>query len=152
MCCIPTTRCAKCTLYRKSLRTFYSRHQQQQPHVEEAPTTPSSHVNFRFLSPEQLRMRLRNVSAQKRTTAQALSRLRAKIQKSLQVCGVDVTESLHQDITTIMHECSTKALSDHPEESFARVFWQQQMQAAKVGGRQRRYHPSSATSLVEHTI
>ena len=81
------------------------------------------------------------MSAQKRTTAQALSRLRAKIQRSMHVCGVDVSEKLHQDISTVMHECSTKALSDHPEESFAHVFWKQQMQAAKVGGRQRRYHP-----------
>ena len=86
-------------------------------------------------------MRLHNVTTQRRVTAQALSRLRLKIKKSMEVSSVSVSEDLHQDINSIMNECSNKALSDHPADSFARIFWQQQLQAATAPGCQRRYHP-----------
>ena len=136
MCGDSSGRCSQCTFYRKTLRAYHSRkvHTTQQG---EAPTTPSSCVNYRFLNPEQLQICLRNIHSQQCVTTQKLNRLPTKIAEC-----VDVNENLHKDISTIMSECAENALSCHAPDSFAHVFWQQQVQAASVShSSQRRYHP-----------
>ena len=54
--------------------------------------------------------------------------------------GVNVSEQLNDDLDSIMQEYSTDIASKLPENSFERIFWDQQLQANAVKAHGRRCH------------
>ena len=93
---------------------------------------PSSHANYRWLSPDELKERLHNTQRLQQSTAKRLVWLRAKIAQSVKEYGVELDATSHNDVKAIMEQGADKALSAHPPGSFAHVFWQQQLQAAST--------------------
>ena len=56
--------------------------------------------------------------------------------------GTLIDTNFQQDLLTIMEENQDVVEKAYPEESFARLFWEEQLKVAKVGdARQRRWHP-----------
>ncbi|KAL5506392.1 hypothetical protein EMCRGX_G008018, partial [Ephydatia muelleri] len=121
-------RCIKCHEYRKRLHMMVSRLKQQQ-HTD--TTHPSSHANYRFLTPSQLCSRLRNLHKEHENVRRKYERLKKRLALYCDSDGgVEVDDTLHQDLKVIMQENSSK-FSLSPD-SFEKVFWEQQEQAASV--------------------
>ena len=69
-------------------------------------------------------------------------RLKDKIAHLCQKEGVLLDHTLHHDIVAVMEENKESIHSNHKEASFQRLFWDQQMAAAKLSDpRQMRWHP-----------
>ena len=69
-------------------------------------------------------------------------RLKDKIAHLCQKEGVLLDHILHHDIVAVMEENQESIHSNHKEGSFQRLFWDQQMAAAKLSDpRQMRWHP-----------
>ena len=121
-------RCSECTHYRKAGRSKCSR--QSTPHTEQ-----SSHVNYRYLTKDELKERLHELHTQERNTAKKCLRPSEKIAASV---GTNVDD----DVKQIMEQCSDDILSKQPPNLFPHIFWKQQLQSASLSNnRQRRWHP-----------
>ena len=69
-------------------------------------------------------------------------RLKDKIAHLCQKEGVILVHALYHDIVAVMEENQESIHSNHKEGSFQRLFWDQQMAAAKLSDpRQMRWHP-----------
>ena len=103
---------------------------------------PSSSTNYRFLSKDELTDRLRATHTLQRNTQQKLERLRERIVETVEKNGVEVDEETNDDLLKVMETCSKDGLVKHPQDSIQHVFWQQQLQCARLANpRQRRWHP-----------
>lgn len=70
-----------------------------------------------------------------------LKRLKEKVQKLLQE-GETVDNELNSDLLHIMKENVNKVHEDHPQNSFSRLFWDEQLKAISAKDtRQMRWHP-----------
>ena len=49
--------------------------------------------------------------------------------------GVEVDEQIHGDLSHIMEEMTHEVEKEFPENSFERVFWNQQIQAKRAKGK-----------------
>ena len=137
--CGPTVeRCDECSRYRKTLRALCSK----ENHQDTPRSHPSSRVNYRFLSNDELKERLHEVHTLQRNTAKKLQWLQVKIAASVEKEVVDLDETSYADIKGIMEQCSEAVTSKHSPDSFQRVFWEQQLHAATLScSRRRRWHP-----------
>ena len=72
----------------------------------------------------------------------ANERLKDRISYLCQKEGVLLDETLHQDMVSIMEESEESIHSSHKEDSFQRLFWDQQVTASKLSDpRQMQWHP-----------
>ena len=67
------------------------------------------------------------------------NKLRNKLAALTEKKGIYVDENIEKDLVAIME---TSTPSEFPENSFQKLFWQQQMDAVRVSPRGRRWHPS----------
>ena len=67
-----------------------------------------------------------------RSSSQQIRRMRLRLDKAIEHRGVQVDESLHQDLSSIVADNSSNILDKYPAGSFARIFWQQQEQASRL--------------------
>lgn len=71
-----------------------------------------------------------------------MQKLRERIAKSAEHNGVEVDECLSEDLMKIMEESNDYLEKHFPEGTFRRLFWDQQLQAAKAQNAwQMRWHP-----------
>lgn len=139
LCTTSSERCAGCTSYRDTLRATSSKQAKQST---ASRSHPSSSTNYRFLSKDELKDRLSATHTLQRSTHKKLERLKEKIVESLEKNGVDVDEETHDDLLKVMEKCTEEGLVKHPQDSFQQIFWQQQLQCARLtNSRQRRWHP-----------
>ena len=87
--------------------------------------------------------RLTNLRKEYTKKSLNLCYLKKKISQSCDAHGIIVNEELHDDLKAITQipDC-TKLVLDHPEDSFVRIFWQQQLKA--MSGKKSanmRWHP-----------
>ncbi len=75
---------------------------------------------------------MNQLHAKVRSSSQQIKRIKQNLEKAIDRCGVKVTESLHQDLSSIVADGASDVLDKHPEGSFARIFWQQQEQASRL--------------------
>ena len=68
------------------------------------------------------------------------NRLRSKIVELTEQKGVYIDENTEKDLVTIMEE-NNSVVDKFPEQSFQRLFWQQQMEAVKRSRQGCRWHP-----------
>ena len=137
-------RCSKCAKYRKTLRALVSRqsHSEQQTGCEHSKTGAESHVNYCYLAVNEKDERLRELHTQHRNTTKRLRHLEEKLFLAIEEKGNSVDESVHSDLRQIMQECNAKVMSEYPEGSLARIFWEQQLKAASCRDRQQmHWHP-----------
>ena len=129
-------RCEACTTYRNNLRAMHHR-------VDHAPTlSPSStasHTNIRYLNTPQRFKRYKGLKARCVAAEKKVKGLKDNINSLIASSSVAVDKSLHQDLTKIVQDNQRK---EFPENSFQRLFWDQQMQSLTVqDNRQLRWHP-----------
>ena len=132
-------RCPACEKHRKALHSMLTRHNSSKPVTS---TAPSSHVNYRYLSSSEKNLRLQNMHTLQRQTKLRLDRISAKITQITEEMGVDVDEATHTDLVDIMEENRGIVSADFPENSFQKLFWEQQQKAASLkNARSMRWHP-----------
>ena len=124
-------RCDQCRLYRKTLFSLLTRHQQRQSSPTDR-TDPTSHVNYRFLTSPEKEERLQRFHHMHRIDQQKIARLQAALNVAVKGRGVVVDEDLHQDLKRIIQENEKSISATYPSGSFARLFWENQMRAASV--------------------
>lgn len=95
-------------------------------------TAPDSHVNYRFLSSPEKTERLRCLHTQQRHMRLSQERLKAKLNKVIEKKGVAVDDEMHTNLQQIMQEKSSDMAQAFPEDSFGRLFWDQQQKAARL--------------------
>ena len=96
---------------------------------------------IRYQSLPELATRVKEVHHQFRLLSKQHDRLKSKIGAATELVGVDVDKETHADLVAVSSEC-TKLLKDLPPNSFQKIFWQQQLDAAsKKDARTVRWHP-----------
>lgn len=126
-------RCTKCNQLRVTLRGRQYRLKQQTDRC-----SINSCVRLSFLSREELRKRSNNLQVELKRIRNQQIRLKEKIERSVLNHGVVIDDyHLDNDIKSILENESDKCNST----PFARIFWQQQAEAAKKDPRGMRWHP-----------
>eukprot|EP00731_Ephydatia_muelleri_P009301 Em0004g1639a len=131
------SRCTTCSTYRCTLMAqnsvqnglHYAKHM--------------SHINYRYQPVSCLATRLIQLRKQLKRQSAHLQRLKIKISQQCETLGVAVDDSLHSDLraTSALPDC-TDIMQQYPKDSFPRIFWQQQMEAAsRKNARTMRWHP-----------
>ena len=127
-----TTRCRPCIRFRLALRMMASR----------ARKARSLHTGNSFLRSPFLRAKLSALARERKTSLQRIRRMEAAIECMNEESSVDVDEELHGDLTSIASEYESTISQTYAEGSFRRLFWDQQLKAAKSkGSRGMRWHP-----------
>ena len=105
-------------------------------------TSPHSHGNYHYLQDGEKDERLHNMHSLYRNTKGKLDRLRLKITQITADSGVQLDEETRADMVGMMAESSKEVEKTHSEDSFLRIFWEEQRKAASCGNpRQVRWHP-----------
>lgn len=132
-------RCSACSKHRKSMRAILSRKKTS----KNTSTEPSSHVNYRFLSDHEKMERLKSLHREGKTLKQRVKRITKRLEEILETHGSTLDEELHSDMKSIMAANAQSIADKHPPDTFARVFWEQQMKASsQCDARQMRWHPA----------
>ncbi len=135
------SKCDFCRKYRSVLRAMDSRRKKCSPSSEK--TAISSHVNFRYLSTPEKTQRLTNLRAEVVQQKRKIEFLEEKVKMLTEASGVEVDKEIHDDLGGIMEEMTEEVEKQFDENSFERVFWNQQLQAKQVKDhRQMRWHPA----------
>ena len=133
------TRCNQCVTYRRSLAVMASRHSLQRSIQK---TAPSSHTNYRYLSSPEKIDRLRQLHQCNRSVQKKLCRLKARVAEMISTTNVQLDVETTSDLCAIMELEEESILKKYPEDSFQRVFWQQQKEASSKDKRGMRWHPA----------
>jgi len=71
-----------------------------------------------------------------------VEKLKKRIDEITAAQGIVLDEALQSDLLDVMKNNHVKVHQEFPEGTFQRIFWDQQLQAAKIGNlRQMRWHP-----------
>ena len=132
-----SVRCPNCVTCRKTLAIQIKRHQSQ------SSVSPSSHVNYRYLSATELAVRLKHSQRQCRIASKHISRLQEKISKATVENGIVVDNQMHNGLLDIMCAETSEVYKKYKPDSFHHLFWKQQMEAAThQDARGMRWHPA----------
>ena len=131
--------CQKCVLYRETLRITVFRHEHKQSKDRSAP---SSHTNYRYLTTLEKLDRLRHWHDKSRALQKKVlcsqERIAGLVAKEGVSLDIDTTEDLH----AIMEEENITVAERCPENSFQRLFWDQQREASSKSSKGMRWHPT----------
>ena len=126
--------CLSCKKYRSTLRSMHHRLKKQ--------TKPSKYTNDRYLNTPEKVEKISSLRKRALTAEHNVSKLRERICKLTQDDSETVDKDLESDLLDIMRENDEKVKASHPEGSFTRIFWEEQLKAASVGNmKQIRWHP-----------
>ena len=98
----------------------------------EKHTSVSSHTNYRYLRTPQRKQRMSNLRAEVKTKRNEVERLKLKLKEATEKRGICVEKQLEDDLQTVMLEKTKEISEKHAENSFHRLFWDQQLEALKV--------------------
>ena len=136
---VPFNKCGVCNRHRNTLRTISNRYNSRS---KQTLSDSSSHSNYRYLNTPEKKARLTNLSKRMHKSEKELKKFKAKIQQLTDKSGVYVDDELHSDLVATMKENSNCIVGMFPEESFANLFWKEQMKAASLkNSHQMRWHP-----------
>ena len=131
-----TKRCIFCNKQRRSLAAMVSR-----PHLDDK-TDPSSHTTYCNLTNEEKDQRLHRLQQERKANRSKVTRLKQKISKITEEQGIQLDEVLHKDMQLIVDEEKDAIHLKYPENSFQRLFWEQQEKALTLkNARSMRWHP-----------
>lgn len=123
-------RCPACTGYRPSLRAISSRDLRA---VEaDQRTAPDSHTNYRYLSTPEKDRRLSRLHAATRNTKKSITHMQARLAEVSETSGISVDPGIHDDMVTVMEAHTQDIHQRHAPDTFARLFWDQQLQASRA--------------------
>ncbi|XP_077865085.1 uncharacterized protein LOC144350905 [Saccoglossus kowalevskii] len=132
-------RCCKCSSYRSNLRSLSSR-RKSQGKEQNMCTDTNSKANFRYLDKTQLHARATNLQRERSNVKKSLDRI---VKRLISTEGISVEKPLQSDLKTIMEVHSKDVTKAYSEDSFQRLFWEEQLRHAKCAdSRQMRWHPT----------
>ena len=132
-------KCLSCQRYRSTLRSAYSRFMRRQP---DRVSDTGSHVNIRYMTTPEKRCKMRKMMLRTQEAEQEIKKLRRKIAQLTYKHGEAVELDLHNELLNVMKQKTKDVLDAYPEGSFTRLFWEEQLRAAKASDpRQMRWHP-----------
>ena len=131
--------CNACHSYKDFLRTARYRLKKKSDPVKLANrVSDTSKTNFRFLSNEELMLRLENVQKHKREALVKVANMSVMISKLISKEGEQIEEKHHEGLAEIMSSTECTFEPDTPQW----LLWQQQKeQAKKKDSRGMRWHP-----------
>ena len=133
---VNTKRCDKCKKYRNVLSAMVSR-----PRKDDR-TNPSSHTTYVNLSTPEKNQRLSLLHQENRKAKQQIRRLNQKLEAITVQQGVNLSDELHNDIKQIASTNTQEIYSRYPENSFQRLFWDQQTKASSYqSSKSMKWHP-----------
>lgn len=139
----PSSRCHTCNDYRRILNAMVFR-QQKEP--EEGQ--PQSHTNYRYFNTPEKKLKFQQLRSKTRVCVQREKRLRERLEKAVEERGVQVSDDLHDDLSTTMEESATAIREQYSPESFQRIFWEQQYRAMQLkDSRSMRWEPAMIRSV-----
>ena len=92
-------------------------------------TEMSSHTNYRYLQPDTLKIRLKNVMKSKRTADRNILRLNEKLQSFIHDEGIELVEEDASDIGQLIVDidgASSNSTQQSAKSHFQKIFWDQQ--------------------------
>ena len=101
---------------------------------------PSKHVNYRYMSTPEKISQMRALRRDNRVLSKRLTRLRSKIPSVVEVEGVEVGNEMSSDLWDIVSE-ESPSVEALPEDSFRKLFWEQQQAALSKKKTAMRWHP-----------
>ena len=128
-------RCDCCKTFRDNfLRKSVSRllKSQQDQHLTDRCNV-QSHTNYRYLTTPEKVQRMHNMHESIRISKRKISALQGRLDRLIEVNGVNVDESTHNGLLSILnnHQQNSTGCAD----TFSSIFWRQQLKAASVKGR-----------------
>ena len=101
----------------------------------------SVHKNIRYMSSEEKDQRIQQLTMDKRAVKAQMTYLKNKLAVQTEEKGVLLDGSM-EDLIRIAGDHQTQILKSYPEESFQRLFWEQQLQTTSTSPKGRRWHPT----------
>ena len=99
-------------------------------------------MNNRWRTPSELTEKLSQMKSDFKVAKRKIKKLTTSLDKAVQRDGMTVGDPTHNDLVTIMKENSEKIAAIYPENSFPRLFWDQQLKAAsQKKASSMRWHP-----------
>ena len=140
---VNTAKCASCMQYRGVLRALYSRQCKTTIKATQERTKVSSHTNYRYLNAEEKNERISNLRAEVIQNRREIKKVKEKIDAMHEKNSIVVNDMLHEDLESIMKEMTEDVQKNHADNSFRRLFWQQQLEANQLKDRRQvRWHPA----------
>ena len=128
-----STRCVKCSEYRKTLNVMLKRHTNRETRILSARRTdPESRTNYRFLTTPEKKQHLRRLRLRNKVCQQRIKRISEKLDQVVEENGIEVDSTLHQDLVTTMDENQAQVFNHYPPGSFQQIFWEHQHKASKL--------------------
>lgn len=129
-------KCLPCINYRSTLRAMKCRMEKT---TTSDSTSHKSHTNYRYLQPDEMMARMKNLQRAKRTAEKCVSRLNEKLHSIIDEHGIELEDEDASDMATLMKEMDGEA---NAKNHFQKVFWEQQKKYNKLSDkRQMRWHP-----------
>ena len=133
--------CSTCKKYRQVLNRLLFR-LKNETHQDTDRTNPTSHTNYRFLNSPEKADRLHRLHQQVRLDHQRIARLKESLDQIAEGRSVPVGDALHEELKQIMQDNTITINQSYPSNSFARIFWESQQQAARMkSSRSMRWDP-----------
>ena len=102
----------------------------------------SSHVNDCFKCTPEKKAKLAKLKTRANIAEQNVKNLKARLEKLSEKQGENLDSRLHGDLLGIMNSENESIRQSFPNDSFARLFWEQQLHAASLKDpRQMRWQP-----------
>lgn len=135
-----SNQCQRCVLHHETLRAMVFRHEHKQ--CTDDRSAPSSHTNYRYLTTPQKVDCLRNLHDKNRALERKVQRSQERITALVAKEGVSLDTVTTTDLHTIMEEEHVTVAEQYPENSFKRLFWDQQREASSRSTKGMRRHPA----------
>lgn len=91
-----------------------------------------SHTNYRWLSSDEMRQRLKSLHTHVKTLSMENDKLQLRLVQAMEERNVEVDGDLHQNLLEIMKNPPIDPLQGYPHNSFPRLFWESQLLAASL--------------------
>jgi hypothetical protein len=135
-------KCSMCISYRNSIRSIYHRWMKQRRSPSHRQST-KSRTNIRWLTTPEKLNRYSRLRSRLDVKHKEVKRLREKIDVLTERNHVLLDSTLHTDFKSMMCELTEKVQQENSENSFKRLFWEQQLKACNANdSRQIRWHPA----------
>ena len=135
-------RCVSCTQHRKTLSSIASRVRKSTAYRKKDRTHPSSHTSYTSLTTPEKHQRLQRLHSELRKSSKQIECLREKVAALITDGQEEVDDELDNDIREMVKEHESDALEAYPEDSFQRIFWEEQKKASGLKDKQSmKWHP-----------
>jgi len=105
-------------------------------------TDPSSHTNYVYLNTPQKNDRLTRLHKENRKLSLQVAQLEEKLLAVTAQDGIILSDELHDDVKKMATACTKQVYSTHPDGSFQKLFWDQQVKASEYkNSKSIKWHP-----------